>query len=174
MIPRLVHDMSAWRVARVQHHGHHKELLVALLPHLLRSELCTTHLVAAARQRGRLLSEARRLLYQVQPQTLPQTQSDARPTFADLRDHRLRKRVHTDNSDDSQRRDRIDQGRWRSNGKYQIKRRKCSSCPPHSPRPYPLLQWTTQGRSLFTPSLSLIAGMTIYHLSDSATTDLRQ
>jgi hypothetical protein len=166
-----VQDMSVWRAARAQHHEHHKDLLVALPLHLLRPEPCTTHLVAAAQQKERLLSEARRPLHQAQPQTLPQTQSDARPIFADLRDHRLRKRVHTDNSDDSQRRDRIDQERWRYNGLCRVKKQKCSFYPPLSPLPYLPLQWTIQGRLLFTLSLSLRADMRIVRLADAATTD---
>jgi hypothetical protein len=85
----------------------------------------------------------------------PQTPYDVLPTFADHHDRHRHKRARTrDNSNDLQRRGGRDQGRWRYNGRYQIKRQKCSFCPRLSPPLYPPLQWTTQGPSPSTRGLS--------------------
>jgi hypothetical protein len=131
-----------------QRHEHRKAPVAVLPPRHPRYELRIVPLAAAVRLKGPLLSEARRLSCKAQLPLLPQTPYGALLTSAGRHDRRRHKRAHTrDNSNDLQRRGGRDQGRWRYNGRYQIKRQKCSFCPRHSPPLYPPLQWTTQGPS---------------------------
>jgi hypothetical protein len=153
--PRRVQDTSAWKAVLVQRHEHRKAPVAVLPPRHPRYEPRIVPPVAAVRPKGRLLSEARRPSCKVQLPPSPQTPYDVLPTFADHHDRHRHKRARTrDNSNDLQRRGGRDQGRWRYNGRYQIKRQKCSFCPRLSPPLYPPLQWTTQGPSPSTRGLS--------------------
>jgi hypothetical protein len=146
--------MSAWRPELAQRHELRKASAVAHPPRRLRYEPRIVQLAAVVLPKERLLSGPRRLSCKAQLPPSPQIPYDAHPTFAVHHDRRRHKRAPTrDNSNDLQRRGGRDQGRWRYNGRYQIKRQKYSFCLRHSPPPYLRLQWTTQGPSPFTQGL---------------------